>query len=123
MPLLSMMDDPAPLHHAVATPGWHLLLCGPTDAWPREVSQLGHGYTDGLLAVHHLTAQNAPGALYDPDGTALHRLGLKPRDIALYLVRPDGHIGYRTGGPHRTGLASYLDRWLPRGRPRPDQAP
>jgi 2-polyprenyl-6-methoxyphenol hydroxylase-like FAD-dependent oxidoreductase len=111
------------LHQAVATPGWHLLLCGPTHAWPQEVSQLGHGYSDGLLTVHHLTAQNTPAALYDPDGTALHRLGLKPRDIALYLVRPDGHIGFRVGGPDRTGLASYLDRWLPPRRPRLDQAP
>ena len=39
------------LHDAVATPGWHLLLCGPIDAWPREVSQVGHGYSDGLLTV------------------------------------------------------------------------
>jgi hypothetical protein len=66
-----------------------------------------------LLTVHHLTGQNTPGALHDPDGQALRRLGLTPRHTAQYLVRPDGHIGYRAGGGDVTGLASYLSRWLP----------
>ena len=33
---------------------------------------------------------------------------------AQYLVRPDGHVGYRSGGTDVTGLARYLSRWLPR---------
>jgi 2-polyprenyl-6-methoxyphenol hydroxylase-like FAD-dependent oxidoreductase len=104
--------QPSTLHKAVAAPEWHLLLCGPTGVWPQEIGQLGHRYGAGLLTVHHLTAQGTPGALVDPGGTALHRLGLRPADIALYLVRPDGHIGFRAGGPDATGLARYLDRWL-----------
>ena len=66
-----------------------------------------------LVTVHYLTAQNAPGALHDPDGQALRRLGLTARHTGHYLVRPDGHIGHRAGGADATGLARYLGRWLP----------
>jgi hypothetical protein len=67
----------------------------------------------GLVTVHHLTGQNTPGALRDPDGQALRRLGLTARHTAQYLIRPDGHIGYRAGGTDATQLARYLRRWLP----------
>ena len=67
------------------------------------MTQLAGRHTS-LVTVHHLTVQNRPGALHDPDGQALHRLGLTAR----YLVRPDGHIGYRAGGTDVTGLARYL---------------
>ncbi|HEX2773886.1 MAG TPA: FAD-dependent monooxygenase [Micromonosporaceae bacterium] len=107
---------PSTLHKAVAAPGWHLLLCGPAVAWPQEITQLSQRHGGGLLTVHHLTAQNAPGVLYDAHGTALHRLGVTAGNIALYLVRPDGHIGFRAGRADPTGLARYLDRWLPAGR-------
>jgi 2-polyprenyl-6-methoxyphenol hydroxylase-like FAD-dependent oxidoreductase len=114
----TIVDDghPGTLHKAVTAPGWHLLLCGPAGDWPQEIRQLGHRYSS-LLTVHHLTAEKAPSVLYDPDGTALHRLGVNPRDMALYLIRPDGHIGFRAGARERTGLARYLDRWLPARRP------
>jgi len=101
------------LHRALATPGWHLLLCGPPDAWPAQTTtQLRQRYPR-LITVHHLTAQNAPRALHDPDGHALRLLGLTARHTAQYLVRPDGHIGYRAGGADATELARYLGRWLP----------
>ena len=100
----------------MAAPGWHLLLGGTADGWPQEIRQLGHRYSS-LLTVHHLTRQETPGVLYDSNGTAMHRLGLNPRHIALYLVRPDGHVGFRAGGPERTGLVRYLDRWLPARQP------
>ena len=57
--------------------------------------------------------QNTPGALHDPDGQALRRLGLTAAHTAQYLVRPDGHVGYRAGGTDATQLARYLRRWLP----------
>jgi hypothetical protein len=45
------------------------------------------------------------------DGKALHRLGF----TAQYLVRPDGHIGYRAGstditGWHATSAAGCANR-------------
>lgn len=110
------------IHQTVATPGWHLLLCGPPDAWAaEEVAQLGDGYAEEI-AVHRLTAQ------HDPNVLALRRLGLSGMDNAQFLVRPDGHVGYRAGGVDLTALGSYLRRWYPghagehgaRRRPEPD---
>jgi 2-polyprenyl-6-methoxyphenol hydroxylase-like FAD-dependent oxidoreductase len=115
LPDASIVHDgqPSRLHRVLATPGWHLLLCGPPDAWPAQATtQLRQRYPS-LLTVHHLTAQNAPGALHDPDGQALRRLGLTARHTAQYLIRPDGHVGYRAGGTDATELARYLGRWLP----------
>jgi hypothetical protein len=75
------------LHQITATPGWHLLLCGSAKAWPAST-----GIGD-LVTSHHVS-------------TADGHLG-------LCLVRPDGHIGYRSGGCDLTGLHAYLRRWLP----------
>jgi len=105
--------QPSRLHRALAAAGWHLLLCGPPDAWPAQAMTQLQERHPGLVAVHHLTMQNTPGALHDPDGQALRRLGLTARHTAQYLVRPDGHVGYRAGGTDATQLARYLGRWLP----------
>jgi 2-polyprenyl-6-methoxyphenol hydroxylase-like FAD-dependent oxidoreductase len=105
--------QPTSLHRALAGAGWHLLLCGPPDAWPTQTMTRVRERYPGLVTVHHLTGQNTPGALRDPDGQALRRLGLTARHTAQYLIRPDGHIGYRAGGTDATQLARYLRRWLP----------
>jgi 2-polyprenyl-6-methoxyphenol hydroxylase-like FAD-dependent oxidoreductase len=106
---------PTSLHAATATPGYHLLLCGPTTGWPAQATTTLPQRSSGLVAVHHLTSDPVPAALHDPDGTALHRLGLDPagRHAAHYLIRPDGHVGYRAGGSDLTGLHAYLAHWLP----------
>ena len=84
------------LHALTRAPGWHLLLCGPSGAWPAGF------VVEGPLTVHHVTS------------TAAHqRLGVGPTDTAHYLMRPDGHIGYRAGGTDVAGLRAYLSRWLP----------
>ncbi|WP_446215077.1 FAD-dependent monooxygenase [Micromonospora sp. IBHARD004] len=99
------------LHQVTGAPGWHLLLCGPGRTWAAErVEQLRRGRG---LTVHRLGAGDEPGTLHDPDGRALHRLGLGADAAALYLVRPDGHIGFRSGAEGWTALVGYLDRWLP----------
>ena len=107
------------LHTALAGPGWQLLLCGPTDIWATDqLARLRERHGDHL-SVHHLHAHDTPGALHDPHRQALH-LGLNPGSVTQYLIRPDGHIGYRAGGSDLAGLASYLHRWLPRP---PDTGP
>jgi len=114
LPDASIVHDgrPTRLHQALAAAGWHLLLCGPPDAWHTQTTtQLRERYSG--LTVHHLTAQHTGGALHDPAGQALRRLGLNARHAAQYLVRPDGHVGYRAGGTDATELARYLARWLP----------
>jgi len=108
---------PTSLHASIAAPGWHLLLCGTPDAWAaKPVRQLAERYAS-VVSVRYLSAQATPGALHDPDGQALRRLGLSAREIAQYLVRPDGHIGYRAGGKDLAGVAAYLARWLLPERP------
>jgi 2-polyprenyl-6-methoxyphenol hydroxylase-like FAD-dependent oxidoreductase len=99
------------LGEALAAPGFHLLLCGPPGNWDTgKLTSLRSRYAD-ILAVHHLTRAAAPGALHDIDGHAFARLGVD--DTAHYLIRPDGHIGYRAGGTDLDGLGRYLARWLP----------
>jgi hypothetical protein len=64
------------------------------------------------VAVHRLARGTAAGVLHDPRGEALARLGVE--QAAQYLVRPDGHVGYRSGGTALRGLERYLASWFPR---------
>jgi 2-polyprenyl-6-methoxyphenol hydroxylase-like FAD-dependent oxidoreductase len=105
------------LGEALAAPGFHLLLCGPPGDWhPSQLTALRHRYPD-TLTVHYLTREATPGALGDFDGQVFARLGVD--GTAQYLVRPDGHIGYRCGGDDLAGLQRYLARWLPNTASRP----
>jgi 2-polyprenyl-6-methoxyphenol hydroxylase-like FAD-dependent oxidoreductase len=99
------------LHEALTAPAFHLLLCGPATGWPDDRVAALRERHGALLAVHRLTgAQAAPEILLDPSGEALARLGVV--EAAQYLVRPDGHIGYRSGGTDTLGAERYLARWL-----------
>jgi 2-polyprenyl-6-methoxyphenol hydroxylase-like FAD-dependent oxidoreductase len=108
------------LHAAIATPGWHLLLCGSTPEWWAELPWARYA---GPVAVHRIIpAENREAGrpldaqvLRDPTGTAMRRLGVANRAHAVYLVRPDGHVGYRSGSIDRDGLTAYLRRWVLRG--------
>ena len=101
------------LHRELAGPHLHLLLCGASERWgAAQVAALRESYGD-LLAVQYLVGETHPGTLHDGDGTALTRLGVTAREAAQYLVRPDGHIGYRSGGTNLNGLFTYLARWFP----------
>jgi hypothetical protein len=103
---------PSRLHHALTAPAFHLLLCGPATGWPDDRVAALRERHGALLAVHRLTreAQAAPEILLDPSGEALARLGVV--EAAQYLVRPDGHIGYRSRGTDTLGAERYLARWL-----------
>jgi 2-polyprenyl-6-methoxyphenol hydroxylase-like FAD-dependent oxidoreductase len=104
------------LGEALAAPRFHLLLCGrPTDDWDAsQVAALRSRLPD-TLAVHYLTREAAAGALHDVDGQALARLGIT--ETAHYLIRPDGHIGYRAAGTDLKGVRDYLERWFPATTP------
>jgi len=123
LPDLPVLADGVPrrLHHALDTPAFQLLLCGPPGAWDQQrlawlQARYGH-----LVAIHRLGREPAPeAALRDPDGSTLARLGA--RDGAHYLVRPDGHVGYRCAGFNLDGLERHLVRLLPGGL-RQDAAP
>ncbi len=118
LPDAPLVDNhqPTTLHTATAAPSYHLLLCGgPTTDWPAQAITALPQRHASLVAVHRLTRDPAPAALHDPDGTALRRLGLHPtsQHAAHYLIRPDGHVGYRASGTDLTGLDAYLAHWLP----------
>ena len=103
---------------ALAGPRFHLLLCGSPGSWDtNRLTAVRSRYAADILAVHHLTREAAPGVLYDLNEQAFRRLGVT--DTAHFLVRPDGHIGYRADGTDLDGLHGYLDRWLPNSTPHP----
>jgi hypothetical protein len=113
LPDLLLLRDQAPcrLHQALATPAFHLLLCGPPHRWDlRRLARFQERY-GSLAVVHRLGTEPLPGQLSDPSGAALARLGA--RHGAQYLVRPDGHVGYRCAGFDLAGLERHLARLLP----------
>ncbi|HEU4397215.1 MAG TPA: hypothetical protein VFU54_05165 [Actinomycetota bacterium] len=104
---------PCRLQHALATPAFQLLLCGPQGAWQQQrLARLQARY-GRLVAVHRLGTEPSATALCDPGGGTLARLGA--RNGAQYLVRPDGHVGYRCAGFDLDGLERHLARSLPGG--------
>jgi 2-polyprenyl-6-methoxyphenol hydroxylase-like FAD-dependent oxidoreductase len=99
------------LLHAIAGPGFRLLLCGRPEAWePGVLRRLGERYA-GLVTIHRVASEPRPDTLGDATGEAFSRLGV--RRAAQYLVRPDGHVAFRSAGTDLTGLESYLAQWLP----------
>jgi len=107
------------LQEAVAAPSFHLLLCRPTHGWDADgLAALQERYGN-LLAVRRLAREAATGVLHDLDGQAFARLGVN--DAAQYVVRPDGHIGYRSAGTDLRGVDRYLAQWLPGAGREPDR--
>jgi FAD binding domain/Aromatic-ring hydroxylase, C-terminal len=104
------------LQQELAGPHLHLLLCGRPDAWdPEQVAELTSRY-GGLLRIHYLTRSAIPNALVDGAGETLARLGVA--DAGQYLVRPDGHVGFRCADRDLRRVTQYLEQWLvsaPRG--------
>jgi 2-polyprenyl-6-methoxyphenol hydroxylase-like FAD-dependent oxidoreductase len=99
------------LQEALDAPSFDLLLCGPADGWDSDQQAALQERYGGLVAVHQLAREAAPGVLHDVDGQAFTRLGVER--TAQYLVRPDGYIGYRSGNADLSGAGSYLAHWLP----------
>jgi hypothetical protein len=105
------------LGDALAERRFHLLLCGDPGGWDAGHLAAMCGRYPDTLAVHHLVREATLGGLHDVDGQALAQLGVN--DTAHYLIRPDGHIGYRATGTDLDGLGRYLARWLPNSTPDP----
>ena len=102
------------LQGAVSAPGFHVLLTGrgwPDDAAANLTAALPA--LAGLVHVHPLVpgstlALARPGVIQDVDGTALRRLGVPAQRPALLVVRPDGHVGFRSSGADLDGAVDYL---------------
>ena len=104
------------LHEVLSTPGFHVLLCGP--GWPADTQLRIHdalGRLSPWLSVQRLTvgsrlAAADPSEIQDVSGLAFERLGLSVRRPEILVVRPDGHIGFRSQGTDITGAVEYLNR-------------
>jgi aromatic ring hydroxylase-like protein len=102
--------QPAYLQQVLGSPHLHLLLCGPVTTWNKiDVTKLAEGFPD-VLAISYLTREISDGGLVDSSGEALTRLGVDGN--ATYLIRPDGHVAFRSGGPDLRGPAAYLAQWF-----------
>jgi 2-polyprenyl-6-methoxyphenol hydroxylase-like FAD-dependent oxidoreductase len=98
------------LQRELSTPSFHLLLCGPTAAWDRNrLGELAAQWRAPVV-TEYLAPHASPAVLVDTHGEALRRLGV--RGSALYLIRPDGYVGFRCGGTDPTGMEAYLRRWF-----------
>ena len=106
-----VQDGESRLHAALAEPAFHLLLCGPAADWPADELDAIEERYGGLVTLHRLAREASRGVLLDTSGNALARLGAE--HTAHYVVRPDGHIGYRNRGTQLLGAERYLARWLP----------
>ncbi len=93
------------LHGRLSPTQFALLLCGPADSWTDH----DPGVEWPQVQCVRLSASARPGVSADPTGLALGRLGLGEDDVAHYLVRPDGYVGYRAGGTDLDGLRRYLE--------------
>lgn len=101
------------LFELLRTPGFHALLCGPTGGFGDRTGELER--LDVPLSVHRLARVAGPGVVADLSGELIRRLGHGP---AVYLIRPDGYIGFRSGGPGLDGAVRYLRDLLGRGHQR-----
>jgi hypothetical protein len=88
----------------------HLLLCGPLSAWNRDRVEEILGRFSRVLKITHLTSDQSDAVLVDLHHEALRRLGVEVS--AQYVIRPDGHVGFRCGGTDLDGVLTYLDRWF-----------
>jgi hypothetical protein len=102
---------PYRLHVALATPRFHLLLCGPPHHWDAHRAESLQECLGGFLVVHQVSADPVPDVLHDPDGVLLGRLGAHPH--AQYLIRPNGHVAYRCASTDLDWVERHLATWLP----------
>jgi hypothetical protein len=105
-------DQPTTLQRELGGPCVHLLLCGSGVDWRERTDVLRrlHERYGDALQVTRLEPSTVGDFLLDPTGEALARLGV--RESGLYLVRPDGYIGYRCAGTSLRGAERWLARWL-----------
>jgi len=108
--IVIVRGNPSRLHRELRGPRFHLLLCGPESEWdPVAVVELEKKYP-GLLSIRHLAREGSGSVLLDPTGEVLAMLGV--RSTASYIIRPDGHISYRSGGASLGGAGAHLSRLL-----------
>ncbi len=99
------------LHELLRPPGFHLLLCGNTTDFELNAAAYLQRSSAVPLHVHWLSREGRAGALGDPNGRTLAALG--GTGTAVYLIRPDRYVAYRSRGPDLHGVTDYLLREFP----------
>jgi len=108
MGVTPISEVPPPATGAGAAPGprvFRMLLCGPSADWPDTLVRDFQARWAHLLSVELTPA--APRSRW----SAAPRAGSSSRrrpDVAQYLVRWDGYVGFRSGGTDLSGVAAYL---------------
>jgi 2-polyprenyl-6-methoxyphenol hydroxylase-like FAD-dependent oxidoreductase len=103
------------LQQELAGPSLHLVLCGALEGWDPSQAAAITARQGEWVVIHYLTTRSSPDVLVDSSGEVLSRISVRgAQDSAQYLVRPDGHVGFRCAGRDLGALTMYLDRWLPR---------
>jgi FAD binding domain len=117
--ILSMLDVGYPESPAVTESHTSWLSRGPRagERAPDAEGLLAAGKTgqvpaSSLYAVTRIVREGTPseGVIVDAEGHA-HEAYAAHREGALYLVRPDGIIAFRSGEPDTGALSKYLATW------------
>ncbi|MCU1586034.1 MAG: monooxygenase [Microbacteriaceae bacterium] len=97
---------PTTVHRSLSPSAFQLLCFGPLESWA------GHESVDApwsnLIRVAMVGSDAAPGVWTDPTRSVQRRFGLRGSDVAHFLIRPDGYIGYRARGSDLGGVNAYL---------------
>jgi 2-polyprenyl-6-methoxyphenol hydroxylase-like FAD-dependent oxidoreductase len=94
------------VHRSLSPSAFHLLCFGPLDSWA-DHEPVDASWSE-LIRVVMVSTDAAPGIWTDPTRSVLRRFRLRGSDVAHFLVRPDGYIGYRARGSDLVGVNAYL---------------
>jgi len=100
------------LQHELVGSRLHVLLCGGAEAFSESadaLERITQRYGDSV-AVRRLSRSPALDTLVDASGAALARLGV--RASGVYVVRPDGYVGYRCAGVELGDMERWMSGWL-----------
>jgi len=103
---VTVRSQPTRLHHELIGFRFHMLLCGPETAWDSAAILRLEKAHAGLLSTRNLSTAGSESVLCDPGGTVLALLGVQ--DQAIYIIRPDGHVSYRSAGASLDGAVAHL---------------
>lgn len=98
--------DTGTLYARLRDPALHVLALGACDEAGVAALERRHAATTRVIRIAAVPASRA----------ALERMGVS--DAAVYVLRPDGHVGFRSYGPSLDPAAAYLDELTGAGRPR-----
>jgi len=120
---LSLFDLLRGTHHTLLVmPGMNAGADSPPSALQEQAGEVAKAYGDWVRVCFVQSTEagaEAVGAgpvniVYDPEGALHRRYGAA--EGRMYLIRPDGYIGFRGGSSDLEALLGHLDRMFPNHR-------